>query len=66
MHYYAWGFRYLFFLLLNQIRLVLEILLQDKYNTIVLMINIEFMELGTKRMERLAKLIFSPFLSLAT
>jgi hypothetical protein len=35
--------------------LVLQILLQDKYNTSVLTINIEFKKLGTKRMERFAK-----------
>jgi len=32
----------------------LQILLQDKYNIFVLTVNIEFMWLGTKRMERLA------------
>jgi len=33
----------------------LQILLQDKYNIGVLTVNIEFMWLGTKRMERLTK-----------
>ena len=33
----------------------LQILLQDKYNIGVLTVNIEFMWLGTKRLERLAK-----------
>jgi hypothetical protein len=33
----------------------LQILLQDKYNIGVLTVNIEFMRLATKRVERLAK-----------
>jgi hypothetical protein len=33
----------------------LQTLLQDKYNIGVLTVNIEFMWLGTKRVERLAK-----------
>jgi len=33
----------------------LQILLQDKYNIGVLTVTIEFMWLGTKQMERLAK-----------
>jgi hypothetical protein len=33
----------------------LQILLQDKYNIGVLTVNIEFMWLGTKWLERLAK-----------
>jgi hypothetical protein len=39
---------------------------QDKYNIGVLTVNIEFIWLGTKQMERLAKAYLSPFLSLAT
>jgi hypothetical protein len=39
---------------------VWQILLQDKYNIGVLTVNIEFMWLGTKRVERLAKGRFSP------
>jgi hypothetical protein len=38
----------------------LQILLQDKYNIGVLMVNIEFMWLGTKRMERLVEARLSP------
>jgi len=38
----------------------LQILLQDKYNIGVLKLNIEFMWLGTKRMERFAKARLSP------
>jgi hypothetical protein len=39
---------------------VLQILLQDKYNIGALTVNIEFMWLGTKRLERLAKARLSP------
>jgi hypothetical protein len=39
---------------------VLQILLQDKYNIGVLTVNIEFMWLGTKRMENLSKARLSP------
>jgi len=39
---------------------LLQILLQDKYNIGVLTVNIEYMWLGTKRMERLAKARLSP------
>jgi hypothetical protein len=38
----------------------LQILLQDKYNIGVLAVNIEFMWLGTKQMERFAKAHLSP------
>jgi uncharacterized membrane-anchored protein YitT (DUF2179 family) len=38
----------------------LQILLQDKYNIGALTVNIEFMWLGTKQMERLAKASLSP------
>jgi hypothetical protein len=37
-----------------------QILLQDKYNIGVLTVNIEFMWLGTKRMEKLTKATLSP------
>jgi len=37
-----------------------RISLQDKYNIGVLTVNIEFMWLGTKRMERFAKAHLSP------
>jgi hypothetical protein len=54
------GFRYpFFFIKLINIFLV-QILLQDKYNIGVLTVNIEFMWLGTKRMERFAKAHLSP------
>jgi hypothetical protein len=39
---------------------LLHILLQDKYNIGVLTVNIEFMWLGTKRMERLTNARLSP------
>jgi hypothetical protein len=39
---------------------VLQILLQDKYNIGALTVNIEFMWLGTKRLERLAIARLSP------
>ena len=49
------GFALSFFIIkLNNI-FFLQILLQDKYNIDVLTVNIEFMRLGTKRMENLAK-----------
>jgi hypothetical protein len=49
------GFPLSFFVIkLNNI-VLLQILLQDKYNIGVLTVNIEFMWLGTKRMGRLAK-----------
>jgi hypothetical protein len=38
----------------------LQILLQEKYNIGVLAVNIEFMWLGMKRMERFAKAHLSP------
>ena len=38
----------------------LQMLLHDKYNVGVLTVNIEFMWLGTKWMERLAKAHLSP------
>jgi hypothetical protein len=38
----------------------MQILLQDKYNIGALTVNIEFMWLGTKQMERLAKASLSP------
>jgi hypothetical protein len=56
---YQCGFCYFFFFL-NEITLFLQILLQDKYNIGVLMVNIEFMWLGTKQMERFAKAHLSP------
>ena len=37
-----------------------QILLQDNYNIGVLTVNIEFMWLGTKRMDRFAKAHLSP------
>jgi len=49
-----------FFLLLDEIAFFLQILLQDKCNIGVLTVNIEFMWLCTKRMERLAKARLSP------
>jgi hypothetical protein len=48
------------FFFLNEITFFLQILLQDKYNIGVLMVNIEFMWLGTKQMERFAKAHLSP------
>ena len=55
------GFLLSFFLIikLNNI-FFLQILLQDKYNIGVLTVNIEFMLLGMKWMERLAKDGLSP------
>jgi hypothetical protein len=38
----------------------LQIVLQDKYNIGILTVNMEFMWLDTKRMERLAKTRLSP------
>jgi hypothetical protein len=59
------GFHYIFFIIkLNKI--VLQILLQDKYTISVLTLNREFMWLGRKRMERPFKASFPPFLSLDT
>jgi ribosomal protein L23 len=52
---YQWGFRYLFIIIIKLNKTNLQILLQDKYNIGVLTVNIEFMWLGTKRVERLAK-----------
>jgi hypothetical protein len=49
------GFLLPFYLLLNSITVFWHILLQDKYNISVLTVNIEFVWLGMKRMERLAK-----------
>ena len=55
---YYWGINEVSVIIkLNNI--FFQILLQDKYNIGVLTVNIEFMWLGTKRMERLAK--SSPF-----
>ena len=55
------GFRYFIFFIINKITFFfLQILLQDKYNIGVLMVNIEFMWLGTKRMEKLEKARLSP------
>ena len=55
------GFRYFIFFIINKITFFfLQILLQDKYNIGVLMVNIEFMWLGTKRMERLVEARLSP------
>jgi hypothetical protein len=61
---YYWGINrvsVIFFLIfkLNNI-FFLQILLQDKYNIGVLAVNIEFMWLGTKQMERFAKAHLSP------
>jgi ribosomal protein L23 len=52
---YQWGFRYLFIIIIKLNKTNVQILLQDKYNIGVLTVNIEFMWLGTKRVERLAK-----------
>ena len=57
---YQWGFCYLFIFIFKLNIFSLPILLQDKYNIGVLMVNIEFMWLGTKRMERFAKAHLSP------
>jgi hypothetical protein len=49
------GFPLSFFFIIKLNNSFLHILLQDKYNIGVLMVNIEFMWLGTKRVERLSK-----------
>ena len=49
------GFPLSFLFIIKLNNSFLQILLQDKYNIGVLTVNIEFMWLGTKRMERLAK-----------
>ena len=49
------GVSFTLLLILNQIRLFFQTLLQDKYNIGVLTVNIECMWLGTKRMERIAR-----------
>jgi hypothetical protein len=49
-----------FFSLLNQITFFVQIVLQDRYDISVLTVNIEFMWLGARRMERLAKARLSP------
>ena len=51
---------FLFILIFKLNNFSLPILLQDKYNIGVLTVNIEFMWLGTKRMERFAKAHLSP------
>jgi hypothetical protein len=49
------GVSVIFFIIKLNNFFVLQILLQDKYNIGVLTVNIEFMWLDTKRLERLAK-----------
>jgi hypothetical protein len=49
------GFLSSFYFIIKLNSSFLQILLQDKYNIGVLTVNIEFMWLGTKRVERLAK-----------
>jgi hypothetical protein len=49
------GVSVIFFIIKLNKLFVLQILLQDKYNIGVLTVNIEFMWLDTKRLERLAK-----------
>ena len=50
-----------FFIIIKLNNIFLQILLQDKYNIIgVLTVNIEFMWLGTKRVERLTKAFSFP------
>jgi hypothetical protein len=49
------GFPLSFFGIIKLNNSFLQILLQDKYNIGVLTVNVEFMWLGTKRMERLAE-----------
>ena len=49
------GVSVIFFIIELNNFFVLQILLQDKYNIGVLTVNIEFMWLDTKRLERLAK-----------
>ena len=56
---YQWGFHYLFFFIIKLNNFFLQILLQDKYNIGVLMVNIECMWLCTKQMKRFTKLVFS-------
>ena len=46
---------YIFFIIKSNNIFFWQIVLQDKYNISVLTVNIEFMWLGMKRMERLAK-----------
>jgi len=48
------GFPLSIFFIIKLNNIFLQILLQDKYNIVVLTVNIEFMKLGTKRMERFA------------
>ena len=57
---YQWDFRYVFIIIIKLNKKHLQILLQDKYNIDVLTVNIEFMWLGMKRMEILAKVRLSP------
>ena len=53
---YPWGFCYHFFFIIFKLNSIcLQISWQDKHNIDVLMVNIEFMWLGMKRVERLAK-----------
>jgi hypothetical protein len=54
------GFPLSFFIIVKLNNIFMQILLQDKYNIGALTVNIEFMWLGTKRLERLAKACFSP------
>ena len=54
------GFLSSFYFIIKLNSSFLQILLQDKYNIGVLMVNIQFMWLGTKRMERLTKARLSP------
>jgi hypothetical protein len=49
------GFLSSFYFIIKLNSSFLQILLQDKYNIGVLTVNIEFMWLGTKQVERLAK-----------
>ena len=49
------GFPLSFFIIKSNIFFFLQIVFQDKYNISVLTVNIEFMWLGKKRLERLAK-----------
>ena len=49
------GFPLSFYFIIELNNSFLQILLQEKYNIGVLTVNIEFMWLGTKRVERLAK-----------
>ena len=51
---YPWCFLYSFINIKSN-KIVFQILLQDKYNIGVLTVNIECMWLGTKRMERIAR-----------